>query len=201
MCSKRCAKPRAAALLVAPADVVDDVDRDGRGGVVDEHDDAETVVELRLLHVEVELRLRLRRLGRLCRVGLRGDRLRRHRGGLRRRRGFRGRCRLSGSEAGDAKARQERTGQERKTHAPCLTPPVNLGALRSPPRTRRRCANGARMSPCPDEATILAFGRGDVNPATRRMVEQHVDECDGAARSSPRSSARPRSSRPRAPST
>ncbi|MFO0742011.1 MAG: hypothetical protein U0270_39300 [Labilithrix sp.] len=34
------------------------------------------------------------------------------------------------------------------------------------------------MTPCPDEATILAFGRGEGDPQTRRMVEQHMAECD-----------------------
>lgn len=34
------------------------------------------------------------------------------------------------------------------------------------------------MTPCPDEATILAFGRGEGDPATRRLVELHMTECD-----------------------
>src|SRR6185437_14108997 len=34
------------------------------------------------------------------------------------------------------------------------------------------------MQPCLDEATILAFGRGDVDPSTKRAVNEHVAECD-----------------------
>jgi serine/threonine-protein kinase len=34
------------------------------------------------------------------------------------------------------------------------------------------------MMPCPDEATILAFGRGEGDPALRRSVSEHIKECD-----------------------
>jgi serine/threonine-protein kinase len=34
------------------------------------------------------------------------------------------------------------------------------------------------MTPCPDEATILAFGRGEGDPALRRLVTEHMTECD-----------------------
>ena len=34
------------------------------------------------------------------------------------------------------------------------------------------------MTPCPDEATLLAYGRGEGDSAGRRDVEQHLAECD-----------------------
>jgi anti-sigma factor RsiW len=34
------------------------------------------------------------------------------------------------------------------------------------------------MQPCLDEATILAFGQGSVDAATKKRVEDHIAECD-----------------------
>ncbi len=105
----------AAADLVAAADVVDDVHGDGRRRVVDEHHDAQAIVELLALHVEPQIRRGGRRGGCRGRRALRRVLRRRGRRG-RRRCGRSGGRSAGGRRGGFGRGRCERGEGEGRAH-------------------------------------------------------------------------------------